>query len=148
MAEATAASDWYVKVKVHNNTDWNIGYYYRILAAAGTIEEEPDSKIYANTTGSGGKYDAPWGPYGVSGLTAWTAPGGDYRFVHSFVMPFIGSNSAKVKIVDKSTPVNKTLFDIVDGSNVTETSQDITVNGEEYTLTVSMITTIVRSYRI
>jgi hypothetical protein len=140
LAEASAATDWYVTVKVHNKTKWDISFYKRILAAAGTIEIEPDSKVYAGKDGNGGKYDAPsLGPYGASALIAWTAPGDNYRFVLSFVMPYVGRNSADVKIVDKDTNIDDTLFKTMDASSVTATSQDITVDSSTYTFTVRVI---------
>lgn len=136
MAQAEAASDWYVQVKVHNETGWDITLDQRMLAAAGTIETEPDSTVSANSTGNGGKYDAPFGPYGVSVLIAWNAPNSGYLFALAFVMPYIGSNSAEVKIVDSSTSVTQSLFDSMDGSGITSTSQGMSVDGTNYTFTV------------
>ncbi|CAG8643143.1 2602_t:CDS:2, partial [Funneliformis mosseae] len=134
LAEAQVATDWYVKVKVHNNTAWIANFYKRILAAAGTIEEEPKD-VPAHSTGSGGKYDAPFGPYGVSVLLAYNSPHPDRRFALYFVMPYVGSNSCKCKIIDKDTKIDQTLFNSMDGSSVAATNQDMTVDGKKYNFT-------------
>lgn len=130
------ATDWYVKVQVHNDTEWKLPFYQRILVAAGTIEKEPEN-VPSKSTGSGGKYDAPSGPYGVSVLIAYDAPDSNWRFAWAFVMPYVGHNVCEVRIIDSKTNIDDKLFNSMDGSQVTSTSQDMTVNGTSYKFTVS-----------
>ena len=139
MAQAkSAATDWYVKVKIHNETDWTVDPYQRILAAAGSIEEEPQS-VSKKSAGSGGKYDAPFGPYGVSALISYNSPDPNWKFAWCFVMPYIGSNSCHARIVSKDTSIDDALFKSMDGSNVTATSQSMTVDGTKYTFTARLL---------
>lgn len=140
MAQAqSAATDWYVKVKIHNDTDWKLNPYVRMLAAAGTIEEEPQS-IPKYSEGSGGKYDAPSGPYGVSVLISYNSPDPNWKFAWFFVMPYWGSNSCHARIVSKDTNIDQKLFDSMDGSTVTATSQsNMTVDGKKYTFTARLL---------
>jgi hypothetical protein len=135
----SAATDWYVKVKIHNNTDWTLYPYQRILAAAGTIEEEPQS-VSKKSEGSGGKYDAPFGPYGVSALISYSSPDPNWKFAWCFVMPYIGSNSCHARIVSKDTNIDQKLFNSMDGSTDTATSQsNMTVDGKKYTFTARLL---------
>lgn len=132
----TVATDWYVNVNVHNQTPWDLSFYDRYLDQAGTIEKEPDATIPANSTGSGGKFDAEFGPYGISGLICYTSPDPNWRFAWTFVMPYVGSNSCKTRIIDNNTLVNERLFKSMDASSITATSQDMTVDETNYTFTV------------
>lgn len=140
MAQAqSAATDWYVKVKIHNNTEWTLKPYQRILVAAGTIEEEPQS-VSKKSEGSGGKYDAPFGPYGASALISYDSPDPDWRFAWCFVMPYWGSNSCHARIISKNTRIDQKLFNSMDGSTVTATSQsNMTVDGKKYTFTARLL---------
>lgn len=117
-----------------------------MMAAAGNIEKEPQS-VSAGSTGSGGKYDAPSGPYGVSTLICYDSPDSNWRFAWCFVMPYVGSNSCEARIVDNDTSINQSLFDSMDGSDVTATSQsDMIVDGTKYTFTVRLSLSIAPSH--